>query len=162
MNSTRTPVSRPGMRTLRERLTVNLVHVARRWRWCLDKRLHPTGLTQARWTTLLHLSRGGEGMTQRELADFLAIEAATLSPILDYLGAQDLVVRRPDKADRRRKTVHLTPDAAPMLARIESIADGLRAELTEGIETQDLETCIRVLEVIRARLDDPSRVDTGS
>lgn len=140
------------VRKLRERFTIELVHVARRWRWCLDRRLGSTGLTQARWTTLLQLSRGGEGMTQRELADFMGIEAATLSPLLDTLGQQGLVERRSDPSDRRRKTVHLTAGATPALADIEAIADALRAELTAGITADELRTCTRVLAVIRERL----------
>ncbi|MEM7504847.1 MAG: MarR family transcriptional regulator [Pseudomonadota bacterium] len=152
-----TELQRGTLRSLRERFTVDLVRVARRWRWCLDKRLGRTGLTQARWTTLLHLSRGGEGMTQRELADFLVIEAATLSPLLDSLSQRGFVERRPDPTDRRRNTVHLTPAAGPALAEIETIADQLRAELTSGIDSSDLETCIRVLTTIRERLADPSR-----
>ncbi|MEM7404817.1 MAG: MarR family transcriptional regulator [Pseudomonadota bacterium] len=148
-----------SVRALRERFTVDLVQVARRWRWCLDKRLGRTGLTQARWTTLLHLSRGGEGMTQRELADFLVIEAATLSPLLDSLAERGLVERRPDPTDRRRNTVHLTAAAEPALDEIESIADALRAELTAGIAGDDLRTCIRVLATIRERLADPARAE---
>lgn len=138
---------------LRERFTIELVHVSRRWRWCLDRRLRSTGLTQARWTTLLQLSRGGEGMTQRDLAAYMNIEGATLVPLLDSLAAMDLVERRSDPSDRRRKTVHLTPVATPVLAAIGGIANDLRGELTADISADDLATALRVLSVIRERLE---------
>lgn len=138
---------------LRERFTIELVQLSRRWRWCLDRRLMDTGLTQARWTTLLQIARGGDGMTQRQLADFMGIEAATLVPLLDSLSERKLVERRVGEADRRQKTVHLTSDASATLAEIESIADDLRSELTKGISKAELETCLKVFETIRSRLE---------
>ena len=77
-------------------ITVALVHLAKRWRWCLDRRLRGTGLTQARWSALLQLARGGEGMTQNRLAEHIGIEAASLVPLLDSLVRAWLVERRPD------------------------------------------------------------------
>ncbi|MAP12855.1 MAG: MarR family transcriptional regulator [Gammaproteobacteria bacterium] len=137
---------------IRERFTHALVHVSKRWRWCLDKRLSRTGLTQARWSTLLQVKRGGEGLGQRQLADFVGIEGATLVPLLDSLTKLDLVERRPDPDDRRVKTVHLTRAAEPVLDEIETIADDLRSELLTGVADSDLRACIRVLEHIRARI----------
>ena len=55
---------------------------------------HGHRLTQARWTTLLQIARGGDGMTQRQLADFMGIEAATLVPLLDSLSERQLVERK--------------------------------------------------------------------
>lgn len=139
-------------RRAREQFTVALVHLSRRWRWCLDRRLASTGLTQARWGALLQISRGGEGLAQHRLAEHIGIESASLVPLLDSLVKAGLVERQPDPSDRRAKTVHLTPAAKPVLAEIEAIADGLRAELTDGISTDDLQTCIRVFEHIAARV----------
>jgi MarR family transcriptional regulator, transcriptional regulator for hemolysin len=139
-------------KSLRERFTVALVHLSRRWRWHLDRRLQHTGLTQARWTTLLQIDRGGDGMTQRALAEHMGIEAATLVPLLDSLVERELVVRRVGEVDRRQKTVHLTAAAVPVLEQIETIADELRAELTRGVSAADLEACVRVFEHIQERM----------
>ena len=136
----------------REQFTYAMVRLSRRWRWCLDRRLSTTGLTQARWGALLQIARGGEGMAQKQLAEHIGIEGATLVPLLDSLVQAGLVERKPDPEDRRAKTVHLTAAAAPVLGEIEQIADGLRAELTEGLSTKDLDTCIRVFEHIAARI----------
>ena len=69
--------------------------VTRRWRKLLDERLKDLGVTQARWTTMVYLQRGGEGLTQRELAQLMAIE----NPTLGSSGAQAA-------PDRSRGTVH--------------------------------------------------------
>jgi MarR family transcriptional regulator, transcriptional regulator for hemolysin len=141
----------------RERFTQSLVHLARRWRWCLDRRLRGSGLTQARWTALLQIARGGEGLAQHQLADFIGIESATLVPILDSLATRKLVERRTDASDRRAKTVHLTAQAAPVVSEIEQIANDLRRELTSGIPLEDLATCVRVFEQIQARIPTAAR-----
>jgi MarR family transcriptional regulator, transcriptional regulator for hemolysin len=147
---------------IREQFTHALVHIAKRWRWCLDRRLRHTGLTQARWSTLLQVKRGGEGMGQRQLADHVGIESATLVPLLDSLTTLGMVERRPDSRDRRVKTVHLGPSAEPVLAEIEAIADDLRAELLQGVAEQDLRACIRVLEHIRTCIPEAAqRVDAA-
>ena len=137
---------------LPERFTQALVHLARRWRWCLDRRLRGTGLTPARWSALLQIARGGDGLAQRQLSDFMGIESATLVPILDFLGNQQLVERRADPLDRRSNTVHLTTKAEPVVGQIEKIAHSLRAELTQDISADDLATCIRVFAQVQARI----------
>ena len=137
---------------LREQFTVDLVHLSRRWRWCLDRRLSETGLTQARWTTLLQIARGGEGMTQKQLAEHMGIEGASLVPLLDSLSKRGLVERRVHPTDRRLRTIHLMPAAEPVLNAIESIADELRAELTQDISNSDLQACLRVFRRIQGRI----------
>lgn len=48
----------------------------------LDERLKDLGVTQARWSTMVYLEKGGEGLTQRELASLMAIENPTLVRLL--------------------------------------------------------------------------------
>ena len=67
----------------REAFALELGRVSRRWRTRLDERLKITGLTQARWSTLLHLARGERCMTQRELAERVGIEGPTMIRLLD-------------------------------------------------------------------------------
>ncbi|WP_416899864.1 MAG: MarR family transcriptional regulator [Minwuia sp.] len=137
---------------LREEFTVSLVQLARRWRWRLDKRLETLGLTQARWAVLLQISRIGEAPSQRQLAEFVGIEGATLVHILNSLQHQKLIERRPDPSDRRAKTVHLTARAHDLIADIQTIAHGLRIELTEGLSEQQLQDSIAVFHHIDSRL----------
>ncbi|MDF1735147.1 MAG: MarR family transcriptional regulator [Minwuia sp.] len=130
-----------------------MVRMSRRWRWKLDQRLRATGLTQARWTALLQIARGGDGMQQTQLADHIGIEGPTLVRLLNSLEAADLIQRRADPRDRRAKTVHLTARAVPVLAEIEAIADDLRQEVTEGFAPDELARCTEIFDIMRARLD---------
>lgn len=136
--------------SLRERFGFALSRVARSWRRHLDQRLAPQGISYARWVTLIYLQRGGEGMPQKELADYMGIEAPTLVRTLDQLERLGLIERRPHPEDRRAKSVHLTSAANRDLDAFSSAAAAVRGELLAGVTETDLETSLRVLDRILA------------
>ncbi|HET9122511.1 MAG TPA: MarR family transcriptional regulator [Acidiferrobacteraceae bacterium] len=129
-----------------------LLHeTAHLWRQALDRRLRPLGLSQAKWRTLVHLARATEPLTQKELACRLGVEAATVVGLLDRLQADGWIERRPSTIDRRRNTVHLTPQTAPVLSEINRVAAEVRAELLAGVSETDLSRCLAVLTLLHAR-----------
>lgn len=136
--------------SIRERFGFALSRLARSWRRHLDARLAPRGISYARWVTLVYLRRVGEGMQQRELADYMGIEAPTLVRTLDQLEKLGLIERRPHPQDRRAKTVHLTAAASRDLATFSEAAASVRAELLAGIDDTELEACFDVLERVLA------------
>jgi MarR family transcriptional regulator for hemolysin len=129
-----------------------LGRVSRRWRVRLDERFRHTGLTQARWIVLLHLSEAG-AMSQRELAERIGVEGPTLVRALDKLEDQGFVARRAAGDDRRVKHIHLTDAAGPVLAEITRISTELRRGLLADVPARDLATAWRVLKAIGDRLD---------
>ncbi|PYK70664.1 MAG: hypothetical protein DME42_12285 [Verrucomicrobia bacterium] len=98
---------------------------ARAWRLKLDARLKPMGLSQAKWRTLLHLSRTPEPLTQSQIAE--------------RTGSC--------------KTVHLQPRTARVINRINATALKLRHELIKDIPVREMQTCMRVLNEVRARAE---------
>src|SRR5205085_1150314 len=122
-----------------------LFGTARAWRTKLDQRLRPLGLSQGKWRTLMHLSQGGNKLTQKEIAARMGIEGATLAGLLDRLETDGWVERRDSAQDRRCKTVHLQRRSKSVLEKIFNAAHDLRTELTEDISKPDLEICIKVL-----------------
>ena len=56
---------------MRDQFPFAVARVTRRWRKMLDERLKDLGVTQARWSTMVYLQQGGEGLTQRELASLI-------------------------------------------------------------------------------------------
>lgn len=133
---------------LREQFGFTLSRIGRIWRNRLDSRLVARGHSYARWSTLAYLSRGGEGMLQKELARYMGIEAPTLVRNLDHLEREGLIRRRPHPDDRRAKTVHLAPPAADVVTEFDRVADEIRETLLDGIDDADLEVCLRVLDRI--------------
>src|ERR1044072_7606182 len=84
-----------------------LFGTARAWRTKLDQRLRPLGLTQGKWRTLIHLSQGGNKLTQKAIAERMGIEEPTLAGLLDRLQEDGWIKRRGSAENRRCKAVHL-------------------------------------------------------
>lgn len=141
-------MARVAATSMEEEFGFKLVRLARHWRWRADERLKPLGLTQAKAVTLLYLSRGGDGMLQRELAEVIGIEAPTLVRLLDSLEELGLVERRDAETDRRVKTVHLTGSAPEMLRRLDRIALELRRELLAGVSEDALIASVAVFDAV--------------
>ena len=133
-----------------------LFGTARAWRTKLDQRLRPLGLSQGKWRTLIHLSQGGNKLTQKEIAERMGIEGPTLAGLLDRLQEDGWIKRRESPSDRRCKIVHLQRRSKAVLEEIFNTAQGLRHELIENIPPHDLEACIRVLTQIRKKADEPA------
>ena len=131
-----------------------LLHgTARAWRLRLDQRLKPMGLSQAKWRTLLHLSRSDVPLTQSEIAARLGIEEPTLVTLLHRLEKEGWVTRKNSPRDRRCKTVHLQPRAHRVIGRINATALKLRSDLIKDIPASELRTCMRVLTRVRERAE---------
>ena len=136
-----------------------LGETGRAWRCRLDQRLKPLGLSQAKWITLLKLSKVEDGMTQTELAERVCVEGPTLARLLDRMAADGWIERRESDADRRSKTVHLCRKSCALLEQINAVAMQLSAELLEGVPPDELRSCINVLQRIKEkaiRLDTPT------
>lgn len=131
-----------------------LFETARAWRNQLDKRLKPLGFSQAKWRTLLHLSRAKQPMTQSQLAERMNVEGPTLVRILDRLEKDGWIKRQDSLSDRRSKTVHLTENSDSVLQEIYAAADSLRDELLSAVSSEELEQCISLLQRIKVRLEE--------
>ena len=137
------------MTTSREQLGYAIGESARLWRTRLNERLRPLGLSQARWMVLLHLSKRGDGVMQKALAEWIGIESPTLVRILDRMTEDGWIERRESTTDRRAKTVHLTRQSNAIIKRIDKIAAQLRKEMLADIDSADIEACMRVLQQIK-------------
>ena len=137
------------MSTTHEQLGLVIGETARCWRTKLDERLRPLGLSQSRWMVLLHLSKRGDGVVQKDLAEWLGIEGPTLVRTLDRMTEYCWIERRESATDRRAKTVHLTKQSRALIKKIDKVAVQLRHELLADIDSKDIETCMRVLRQIK-------------
>lgn len=107
------------------------------------------GLTPGQWNALSQLSEYG-AMTQRQLAERLQKEQATVTRSLDRLVQRGLVVRTPSPRDRRANIVDITPEATRLLAELEPDVTRRNAELAAGISDQDLAVFFDVLDQLEA------------
>ena len=71
--------------------------------------------------------------------------------VLDRLVESHLVERRVAAHDRRANTVHLTGGGRKILRAADRELAALRDTLLEGLTDTELETCIRVFELLAGR-----------
>lgn len=114
----------------------------------LDLTLAPFGLTSSQWNALNQLNEYGD-MTQKELADHLNKEPATVVRLLDRLVKHGLVKRMSHPEDRRANIVGITPEAVELLATIEPYAAEQADRIAEGVSDEDLAVFFNVLETVR-------------
>src|SRR5918995_2587830 len=73
-----------------------------------EARFAPHGVTADQFVLLATLARGGEALTQRELARRMSSDPSTVRAILVLLGQGGLVERDAHPTDARARTVSLT------------------------------------------------------
>ena len=73
------------------------------------------GITFGQWKVLIIIANSEQGLTQKDIADKLALEGPTLIPILDKLEKDGFVVRKTDTKDRRINRIYLTQRAEEFL-----------------------------------------------
>ncbi len=123
----------------------NLGKVMRRVHGYYQTRLAPFGLTPSQYFVLGVLWHE-EGITLSDLGDRVAVDASTLTGIVDRMEREGLVQRRPDPEDRRAIRVLLTDRAREIGPQVLTFADELDAELRAGVAEEDMETFERVLQ----------------
>jgi len=73
---------------------------------------------------LVVIDQHSGNLSQTDLASELYVDKASLVRMLDYLEAEDCIVRKPNPRDRRAHILELTPKA---LAMIPEIADAIQS-----------------------------------
>lgn len=132
----------------KRRIGFQLVGLGRRWRQTLDTRLAQQGLSDAVWTSLVHLHRLGDGISQSELAASVGIEGSSLVRLLDTLVAQELVERHPHASDRRVKQLYLTAAGRSTVGTIRTHLEQIEDALLADLDEQEAAALLRGLEKI--------------
>ena len=121
-----------------------MAKVNRKLRTVFDARVKERGLTLARARTLLTLMEQ-EGLYQKELAEALEIENATMVRLLDGLERQCFIERQTVQGDRRAKRVVMTEEGKNLAEQVEKLADDVREDLLEGVSDEEVSTALSVL-----------------
>jgi DNA-binding MarR family transcriptional regulator len=109
-------------------------------------------VSRAQWRVLIALARA-EGINQAGLAERLDVETITVGRMVDRLEEAGLVERRADPADRRAWRLFLTPRAHPILAELQAVAVGVRAEMLAGLSVDEEAALQGLLQRLRGNLD---------
>lgn len=99
------------------------------------------------------------GLTQKEIADKVGIEGATLVPIIDKMEKEGLLKRKPDSNDRRVNRIYLTQKADSLWESMVECALKIRKSSTKNISENDIQTTLETLRKISQNLTSFSEID---
>ena len=99
------------------------------------------------------------GLTQKEIADKVGIEGATLVPIIDKMEKEGLLKRKPDSNDRRVNRIYLTQKADSLWESMVECALKIRKSSTKNISENDIQTTLETLRKISQNLSSFSETD---
>lgn len=140
--------------SLERALATRMSPVARAWQRLADATLASLDISSSTGWALVYLQRLGDSARQADLARAVGVTEASLVRTLHALEDAGLVVRVPDERDRRANLLRLTKEGVSHASRIDRRLAALRSELLDGVSDGDLETTLRVLDTLAARLAD--------
>jgi DNA-binding MarR family transcriptional regulator len=107
------------------------------------------GLTLSQMELLSEISRAAV-TTPAELANLLHVRVQSLTDSINELVSRDLVVRRPDEADRRRQLIELTDAGAALLEADRAERDAwLHATMRDNLTSLEFDLLMLVAPVLR-------------
>jgi len=124
-------------------VTRELIHAAKSLRAYFEQTLAVEGDSLSTFLVLDVVAKA-EGSSQRELAEGVRIEGATMTRHLDRLEEAGLITRRRDPNDRRAIRVDLTPAGKKTHARLRARMTAAHDAAWTGISKQERETVRRV------------------
>ena len=149
----------------RSRVGIRFALISRAWRRKLDVAFADLGLTDATWAPLVHLAEYGDGISQKELAARIGVDASTLVRLMDILEERKLIQRVPDETDRRARKVFLSAEGRKLLAKIQKARGAIEADILGEFGEEDIVILSAMLDRIDAglqQLDAPDRPRHGA
>jgi len=109
------------------------------------------GVTLSQWRVVGALVLQ-PGLTQKEIADKMGIEGATLVPVIDKMEKDGLLKRKPDLTDRRANRIYLTSKADSLWKSMTDCALKIRMFSTKNISENDIHVTLDTLRKISKNL----------
>jgi MarR family transcriptional regulator, transcriptional regulator for hemolysin len=103
-----------------------------------DDALAEAGGSLPVWLVLISL-KSGQLASQRELADAVGIQGATLTHHLNTMESAGLVTRHRNPENRRLHRVELTPDGEALFLRMRDAATAFDERLRSGLSERDVD-----------------------
>lgn len=104
-------------------------------------------LTTVQFAALVAISEV-PGVDVTRLSSLIAFDRSTLGGVVERLEAKGLVVRAPDKNDRRIKLLYVTPSGVAMIRASQENAMGVTDELLKPLTTADRKALTRILKIV--------------
>ncbi|MCG8689330.1 MAG: MarR family transcriptional regulator [Desulfobacterales bacterium] len=120
----------------------------------LTKKFQDAGfdVSYEQWSILIHLYRK-DGRTQQDLARIAVKDKAAITRLLNVLEKKNIVLRVPDRNDKRSKLIYLTNKAKEFKAELIELVEEMLREAEQGISFEEMEQCRCTLNKIFTNFD---------
>ena len=127
---------------------------AKAWEKAADIELHKRfGLAGAKWKIIVALSLK-EGITQKQIADMVFVEAPTLVPVIDKMEKEGYLTRQADPSDRRNNLIFMTKKSMDMVDPMIDCILEIRNRGLKKISNKDMEVTRKVLMQIASNTEE--------
>lgn len=104
------------------------------------------------WSILIHLYRR-DGQTQQELSNIAVKDKAAITRLLNVLEKKNMVLRIPDRTDKRSKLVYLTNKAKEFRDSLMDLVEEMLLEAEQEVSFEEMEQCRITLNKIFSNFD---------
>jgi len=119
------------------------------------------GITQGIGYVLINI--GKEGVPATKIAPLMGMGTSSLSRLLKNMEEDGLIYRKSDEEDRRVVKVFLTPRGVELRKEVKKVVIDFNNKLSEKIDKADMDTFMRVSQVIRQQVcNDISHITGGN
>ena len=101
-------------------------------------------VTCEQWSVLVNLWQKN-GQSQQDLAGTTCRDKTSMTRLIDNMEKRNLVVRVPDKKDRRQKRIYLTPKGLNLQEKLVTVVQQTLEGAQKNIRVRDVELCKKVL-----------------
>ncbi len=101
-------------------------------------------VTCEQWSVIVNLGKKN-GQSQQELAGLVCKDKTSITRLIDNMEKHNLVVRIPDKNDKRQKLIYLTKKGQDLQVNLVVVIQATLRQAQKGLKHKDLETCKSVL-----------------
>lgn len=123
-------------------------------RVCLDNRLRENdfGINYQQGLILTYLSQNDGIASQQQIADYFHQDKTLISRVIDSLEEAGLIRRVANPKDKRTNSIQVAPRGQKLYRSVWRATAQAEDHALRGIEENDLQTCLAVLEKIRKNL----------
>lgn len=114
-----------------------------------NKHLSGYEVTRVSWAVLGAIAYDGM-KTPSELAEFLKIDRASITRLLDKLDAQGLIERIRQESDRRSVTLQVTPNGKALSAELLQLSKQVNEKFAKGLHPEEAEQYIATVKKMLA------------
>lgn len=119
------------------------------------------GITQGIGYVLINV--GKDGVPATKIAPLMGMSTSSLSRLLKNMEDNGLIYRKSNEDDRRVVKIYLTPRGLELKTEVKKVVIEFNNKLSEKIDQADMDTFMRVSQIIRQQVcNDISHITGGN